>query len=64
MQNQTQIQEFLNNIGHIQNTPSDKANEVLTNIRNFYEQTTDAQTLGFVLYKVADHILRLKAVNA
>ncbi len=37
MQNQqAQIQEFLNNVSNLENTPPDKVNEVLMNMRNFY----------------------------
>ena len=38
MQNQTQIQlqEFFNNVQHIQTTPPERVQEVLANIRNFY----------------------------
>jgi hypothetical protein len=62
MQNQqAQVQEFLSNFVHVQNTPPDMANQFLNDARALYEQITDHQTLGFLLYKMAEHIIKLKA---
>ena len=65
MQNQVQaqLQEFLNNIPHIHTTPPERAQEVLNNIRNFYDQNNDVNSLSFAFFKLVDHILRLKQVN-
>lgn len=54
MQNQqAQVQEFLSNFVHIQNTPPDLANQFLNDARALYEQISEHQTLGFLLYKMA-----------
>lgn len=64
MQNQqAQVQEFISNFLHVQNTPPDMANQFLNNTRALYEQITDPQLLGFLLYKMAEHIMKLKAVS-
>jgi hypothetical protein len=62
MNYQAQMQEFLNNF-NIENTPPDKAQETLHYIRNFYQQLPDEKALDFVIYKVTEYIMRLKAVN-
>lgn len=65
MQNQTQIQlqEFFNTVQHIQTTPPERLQEVLANIRNFYEQCADPQMLGFAFVKFMDMVLRFKQVS-
>jgi hypothetical protein len=65
MQNQAQaqLQEFLNNVSHIHTTPPERAQEVLNNIRSYYDQNNDPYSLGLAFFKLVDHILRLKQVN-
>ncbi len=36
-QNQAQLQEFFNSVQQIQSTPPERVEEVLSEIRNFYE---------------------------
>ena len=62
MDEQTQVRDFIYNF-NIENTPPDKAQEVLSQIRNFYEQLKDPQAISFSLFKVSEYIMRLKAVK-
>ena len=63
MNTQALMQEFINNL-NLENVPPDKSTEVLQYIRNFYDQiSNDQQALNFTMFKVAEYIMRLKAVN-
>ena len=60
---QALVQQFTNSL-NLENTPPDKTQDVLQYIRNFYDQvSSDQPALSFSMYKVADYIMRLKAVN-
>lgn len=60
---QALVQEFTNNL-NLENTPPDKTQDVLQYIRNFYDQvSSDQQAISFSMFKVADYIMRLKAVS-
>lgn len=62
-QNQAQLQEFFNNVQQIQTTPPERVEELLSEIRNFYEQVNDPAVLGFAFLRFMDLVLRFKQVS-
>jgi hypothetical protein len=59
---QALLQEFLNCIGNLQGIPVEFTHSSLENIRKLYLEMTDPQMLGFAFYKMAEQIMKYKAI--
>ncbi len=59
---QTILQDFVNYSGNICSVTPETTSAFLETTRKYYQDITDPQGLGFALYKMAEQIMRMKAV--
>jgi hypothetical protein len=59
---QTILQDFVTFIGNISSVTPESTAAFLETTRKYYQDITDPQGLGFALYKMAEQIMRTKAV--